>query len=122
MGKLDGKVALVTGASRGIGKEIARIFAVEGARVMCVARTLEEGSHPLEGSLETTLAEIADEGGEALAVAADISDFEECRRAVEHTRKTFGPLDVLVNNAALTYFIPVAQFPEAKWMRSFAVG
>ncbi|MEE9278590.1 MAG: SDR family NAD(P)-dependent oxidoreductase [Myxococcota bacterium] len=122
MAKLDGKVALVTGSSRGIGKEIARLFAAEGARVACVARTLEEGSHPLEGSLETTIKEIHDAGGDAAPIAADISDFDECRRVVDETRKAYGPVNVLVNNAALTYFIPVVQFPENKWLRSFAVN
>ena len=53
MGRLDGKVVVVTGASRGIGAEIARLFAVEGGRVVCAARTLREGDHPLAGSLET---------------------------------------------------------------------
>ncbi len=122
MGRLDGKVALVTGSSRGIGKEIARLFAAEGARVACVARTLEEGSHPLAGSLETTIKEIHDAGGDAAPIAADISDFDECRRVVDETRKAYGPVNVLVNNAALTYFIPVVQFPENKWLRSFAVN
>ncbi len=122
MGKLDGKVALVTGASRGIGKEIARLFAAEGAHVACVARTLEEGSHPLEGSLATTIKEIHEAGGDAAPIGADISDFDECRRVVDETRKAYGPVNVLVNNAALTYFIPVVQFPENKWMRSFAVN
>ena len=56
MGKLDGKVVVVTGASRGIGAEIARLFATEGGRVVCAARTLREGDHQLAGSLETTAA------------------------------------------------------------------
>jgi NAD(P)-dependent dehydrogenase (short-subunit alcohol dehydrogenase family) len=122
LGKLDGRVALVSGASRGIGRVVARLFAVEGARVACVARTLKEGTHPLEGSLTTTLEEIHAAGGKATAIAADISSFDECRRTVEETRKAYGPIDVLVNNAALTYFIPIAQFPENKWLRSFAVN
>jgi NAD(P)-dependent dehydrogenase (short-subunit alcohol dehydrogenase family) len=122
MGRLTGKVALVTGASRGIGKEIAKLFAAEGARVACTARTLEEGAHRLEGSLATTLAEIADAGGDALPIAGDVSSFEECERIVRTAREHYGPIDVLVNNAALTYFIPVAEFPPEKWLKSFAVN
>ncbi|MEX2208005.1 MAG: SDR family NAD(P)-dependent oxidoreductase [Myxococcota bacterium] len=122
MGRLEGKVAIVTGASRGIGKEIAKLFAAEGARVACTARTLEEGAHRLEGSLNATLAEIADAGGEALAIAGDVSSFSECARIVRAAREALGPIDVLVNNAALTYFIPVAEFPPEKWLKSFAVN
>jgi NAD(P)-dependent dehydrogenase (short-subunit alcohol dehydrogenase family) len=122
MGKLSGKVAIVTGASRGIGKEIAKLFAAEGARVACTARTVEEGAHRLEGSLNSTIAEIADAGGEALALAGDVSSFPECERIVRSAREAFGPIDVLVNNAALTYFIPIAEFPPEKWLKSFAVN
>lgn len=123
MGMLDGKVAIVTGASRGIGKAIAERFAREGAKIVCTARTLEEGDHPsLEGSLRTTVQRIEGAGGTALAVACDVADFEACERAVNAARQAFGPIDVLVNNAALTYFIPVADFPVAKWLKSFAVN
>jgi citronellol/citronellal dehydrogenase len=123
MGKLDAKVAVVTGASRGIGKAIAERFAREGASVVCTARTLEEGDHPsLEGSLRTTVRGIEQAGGKALAVPCDVSDFDACVRALNEARQAFGPIDVLVNNAALTYFMPVVDFPLTKWLKSFAVN
>ena len=122
MGRLDGKVAIVTGASRGIGAEIARVFAAEGAKVICTARTVQEGTHPLEGSLEKTIADIQAAGGEAAPVAANVSLPEECAHLVQETRRIYGPPDVLVNNAALTYYIPVKDFPLNRWLRSWAVN
>ena len=122
MGKLDGKVVIVTGASRGIGRDIADLFAKEGARVVCSARTLHEGEHPLEGSLETTVAAIRKSGGEATAVTCDVSSEAECEKLVNEARKIYGPCDVLVNNAALTYFIEVKDYAPKRWIRSFAVN
>ncbi len=122
MGKLDGKVVIVTGASRGIGAEIARLFAAEGGKVICAARTLKEGEHQYEGSLETTVSGIRDAGGEATPVTVDISLPEDCERLVQSARDTYGPADVLVNNAALTYFVPVKDYPLNRWMRSWAVN
>ena len=122
MGKLDGKVVIVTGSSRGIGKSIAEVFAAEGGKVICAARTLKEGDHPLEGSLEHTVAGIKAAGGDATAVAVDISEYNECVRLFDEVHKIYGPVDVLVNNAALTYFIPIANYPINRWHRSFAVN
>ena len=122
MGKLDGKCVLVTGASRGIGAEIARLFAAEGGHVVCAARTLREGEHPLAGSLETTVADIRSAGGAAEAVTANIAEPAECERLVRRTREIYGPVDVLVNNAALTYYVQIKDYPVNRWMRSWAVN
>ena len=122
MGKLDGKTAIVTGASRGIGAAIAECFAAEGAKVIATARTLEEGTHPLPGSLEMTIKNIRDAGGEATPVAGNVSEYEECEKIVAACKDVYGPPDVLVNNAALTYFIPVKDFPVNRWLRSTAVN
>lgn len=122
MGKLDGKVCVVTGASRGIGAEIARMFASEGGKIVAAARTLHEGDHPLEGSLEKTISDITSIGGEATPSAVNISLPEDCDRLIKEAREAYGPVDVLVNNAALTYFIPVKEYPLRRWMRSWAVN
>ena len=122
MGRLDGKVVVVTGASRGIGAEIARLFAAEGGRVVAAARTLREGDHPLAGSLETTVAAIHAAGGVAEAVTANIAEPAECEKLIAAARRIYGPVDVLVNNAALTYYLPITDYPLNRWMRSWAVN
>lgn len=122
MGRLDGKVALITGASRGIGKDIALLFAQEGASVVCVARTLHEGDHQLEGSVERTAEEIRAGGGSAAPVAANISDEEECRRLVAEARRAFGRIDVLVNNAAMNFYAPAVEMTASRWKRAFEVN
>jgi NAD(P)-dependent dehydrogenase (short-subunit alcohol dehydrogenase family) len=122
MGKLDGKVSIVTGASRGIGKSVAKLFAAEGAKVACAARTLGEGDHFLEGSLSTTVSEIEKAGGTALAVQTDVSNEESCTHLVETAKQTFGPVDVLVNDAVLSYYIPIKDYVVKRWTRAFSVN
>jgi citronellol/citronellal dehydrogenase len=122
MGRLDGKTVVVTGASRGIGAEIARVFAAEGGRIVCAARTLREGEHPLAGSLEATVGAIRAGGGTAHAAVANIAELADCEQLIRTAREIFGPVDVLVNNAALTYYVPIKDYPPNKWMRSWAVN
>ncbi len=123
MGKLDGRVAIVTGASRGIGEEIAQLFAAEGAKVVCAARTLEEGDHRLlAGSLSGTVARIRAAGADALAVAVDVSAEGDCRKLVQAAIDAYGQVDILVNDAALTYYVPIAEFDVKRWVKAFAVN
>lgn len=122
MGKLDGKTAIVTGASRGIGEAIALLFAAEGANVVCAARTINEGDHQLEGSLANTVRKISEAGGTALAVATNVSAEDSCRDLIDATVNTYGSLDILVNNAALNYYVPIIDYDVNRWMRAFAVN
>ncbi len=99
MGQLDGRVAFVTGASRGIGRAIAQRFAAEGASVVVNASRM--GTHgDLQGTLEETVSTIQAAGGKASAVAADLSSAEARADLIERAGEAFGPVDILVNNAA----------------------
>ena len=124
MGKLDGKVVIVTGSSRDIGSEIAKLFAAEGGKVICASRTAREGDDPLPGSVEGTVAAIRDAGGEASSVVCQITVPEDCERLVQTARDTYGPVDVLVNNAAQTmpWQPAVKDYTLDAWMTSWAVN
>jgi citronellol/citronellal dehydrogenase len=110
VGSCDGRIALVTGASRGIGAAVAARLAAEGATIAVVARTAE--SHPtLPGSLHETVAAIEAGGGRALAVTADLADGEDRARVVPEVEAAFGPVDILVNNAAAAFYLATAEMP-----------
>jgi citronellol/citronellal dehydrogenase len=114
-GPLRGKVALVTGASRGIGAAIAARLAMEGAAVALSARTESEGQSRLPGTLQETAARIRAAGGTAEPIRADLAQSAERERLVEETVTRLGPVDILINNAAITYFGPVADFTEKRF-------
>ncbi|MEL7206775.1 MAG: SDR family NAD(P)-dependent oxidoreductase [Actinomycetota bacterium] len=111
----------MTGASRGIGADIAELLAAEGAAVAVTARTVDEGDSRFEGSLAATVARIRDAGGIGHAVAADLSRPGDRARLIDETRRELGPVDVLVNNGAVTFFEPVGEFSEKRWRLMFEV-
>ena len=112
---MRGKIAIVTGASRGIGKAIALGFAREGAQVVVAARSESAPSERLPGSIHETAAKIAALGGRAVAVRCDVTDEASVAAMVETTLATFGRIDVLVNNAAVDFPSPVKDMPLKRW-------
>jgi len=100
--RLSGRVAIVTGASRGMGKAIAIAFAREGANVAVVARSESQWNEKLPGTIHETVAEITSFGGRAVAIPADLGNPDEVELAYQRSVEAFGSIDILVNNAAIT--------------------
>ena len=111
--RCEGKVALVTGGSRGLGKAIAERFAREGATVAITARTLDPDPKYV-GSLRETCERITSAGGRVIAVQADLSKGEDRERMVAEVVERIGSPDILVNNAAVTFLRPLDGFPERR--------
>jgi 7-alpha-hydroxysteroid dehydrogenase len=101
-GRLQGRAAIVTGASRGLGREIALALASDGAAVAVVGRTENVWDERLPGTIGETVAEIEAAGGRALAIRADLLDRDDIARLVGEARDALGPITILVNNAAFT--------------------
>jgi len=112
MSELTGKVAIVTGASKGIGAEIAKSLGAAGAAVVVNYASSKEGA-------DRVVAEITGKGGKAIAVQGDVSKAADVQRLFKETKKTFGSLDVLVNNAGVYKFEPLEAVTEEEFHRQF---
>ncbi len=110
--KLDGKVAIVTGASKGIGAAIAKHLAAEGAAVVVNYSSSKEGA-------DRVVDEIAKQGGNALAVRANLAKKAEIERLFSETKQAFGRLDILVNNAGIYEFLPLENITEEHFHKHF---
>src|ERR1700753_3474879 len=110
--KLEGKVAVVTGASKGIGAEIAKQFAAEGAGVVVNYSSSPEGA-------KRVVAEITKNGGKAVAVKANLSEKADIEKLFAETQKEFGKLDILVNNAGVYEFQPIENVNEEHFHKMF---
>ena len=115
MTTLTGKVAIVTGASKGIGAGIAKLFAQSGASVVVNYSTSKDAAHAL-------VAEIKSSGGKAVAIQADFSKTADIKRLFEESKRAFGTLDVLVNNAGVYAFGPVESATEQEFHRQFTTN
>jgi NAD(P)-dependent dehydrogenase (short-subunit alcohol dehydrogenase family) len=124
-GDLAGKVVIITGASRGVGKQAALDFARRGAHVVLAARTVERDS-TLPGTIGETLKQIEDAGGQAIAVATDLAREADLKALVDAAVERFGGVDILVNNAAATtgdiWGKPFLELTREEWEYQFAVN
>src|SRR5712691_4176018 len=114
-GKLNGKVAIVTGASKGIGAGIAKEFAAEGAAVVVNYASAK-------GDADRVVDEIAKRGGKAIAVQANVAKKAEVERLFAATKKAFGKIDILVNNAGVYEFTPLEEITEQHFHKHFDVN
>ena len=112
MAKLSGKVAVVTGASKGIGASIAEHLAAEGASVVVNYSTSKEGA-------ERVVSAITEKGGKAVAVQANVAKHDDILRLFAETKKAFGRLDVLVNNAGIYEFAPIESITAEHFHKQF---
>ena len=115
MSKLDGKVAVVTGASKGMGAAIAKALAAEGASVVVNYASSKPGADAVVEAITTN-------GGKAIAVKADVSKTEEAKALIDDTLKAFGHLDVLVNNSGVSEHLPLEAITEDSFHRQFNVN
>ncbi|MCE7067411.1 glucose 1-dehydrogenase [Dyadobacter sp. CY326] len=115
MSNLKNKVAVVTGASKGIGAAIAKHFAHEGAKVVVNYASSKEGA-------DKVVKTITDHGGTAIAVQADVSNEADVIRLFEETKQAFGTLDILVNNAVFQQFLPIKQASAEAFHQHFNVN
>ena len=121
MGELDGRVALVTGASRGIGAALALRLAAEGAAVALSARTAVAHDR-LPGSLAESLEQIRSIGGQAIGITADLMSAEDRARLAQEAAERLGPVDVLINNAAASFYRPFLEWTEKRFQVAFEVN
>ncbi len=112
---LSGRVAVVTGASRGIGRAIAVEFARAGADVVVAARSSEKAPSKLPGTIEETAREVEVAGGRAIAVPTDVTDEAQVQAMAQRTLDEFGRVDILVNNAGISFPAPFSQTPLKRW-------